>query len=148
MDIHFFHFWRTIMSKIQCSHPACRVIINKQVDGLRCPLHKHKRDAPRKVLDHQRTISGTMIYSTKRWKVLSKKKLTVNPFCEECWDDKRDVAADVVDHVIEIQDDKSKAYTFSNLKSLCHACHNRKTAVVASGRKETARAKKLGLFII
>ena len=136
------------MSKIQCSHPACRVILDKQKEGIRCEKHRHKKHTPRKVLDHQRTPSGSLIYSTKRWKVLSRKKLTVNPFCEECWANNLEVVADVVDHIIEIQDDSSKAYTFSNFKSLCHPCHNKKTAAVERGRKDDRHIKRMGLFSV
>jgi len=137
------------MSKIQCTSPRCRVIINKQVEGVRCEKHKHKKDAPpRKKLAHQLNIRGQLIYSTKRWKVLSAKKFAVQPFCEDCLDNDIDKAADVIDHVIEIQDDKSKSYSFSNLRSLCHQCHNAKTAKVERGRKESAKVSRLGLFTI
>lgn len=134
------------MSKIQCSHPACRVIIDKQKQGVRCEKHQVRGSTPRKVLDHQRTPQGTVVYNTKRWKVLSKKKLDIQPFCEKCWKENRERVADVVDHIIEIQDDKSKAYTFSNLMSLCHSCHNTKTAAVAKGRRVDARNKKMGIL--
>lgn len=136
------------MSKIMCASPRCRTIIDKQIDGLRCQEHKHKKDTPRrKPLEHTK-VGGSVVYSTKRWKVLSQKKLTVNPFCEKCWGAGREVVADVVDHIEEIQDNKSKAYTFSNLKSLCHSCHNQKTAKVSHDRKDAAHAKKMGLFVM
>jgi len=136
------------MPKIQCSYPGCRAIIDKK-DGVRCEKHRVDNNKPkRKKLDHQLNRQGHFIYSTKKWKILSKKKLTVDPFCEKCWKENREVVADVVDHIIEIKDDQSKAYTWSNLQSLCHACHNAKTADEERKRKEAARIKKLNLFVV
>ncbi|USK78968.1 HNH endonuclease [Peribacillus frigoritolerans] len=47
--------------------------------------------------------------------------------CVKCREDGRMTKADVVDHVIELQDNYELRLTHSNLMSLCHACHNRKT---------------------
>ncbi len=139
------------MSKIMCSHPRCRKIINKQIEGLRCKEHKHNNKSGgegRKILEHQRDPSGRYVYSTKQWKTLSKKKLSVNPFCEECWSMNLEVVADVVDHIVEIQDNNKLCYVWSNLKSLCHKCHNKKTKEQQSIRNEKKLNKRMGLFSI
>lgn len=80
--------------------------------------------------------------------MLSKKKMAVTPFCELCWNEGREELANVVDHIIELKDDQSLAYSWSNLMSMCHKHHNRKTKKVESDRKESVRIKKLGLFTI
>ncbi len=114
------------MAGILCVAPACRIVVR---DGTsRC--EKHTKVA-RKVKVELRSFSGvanSKIYNSSRWRRLSKKKRTVTPFCEDCEDLGVTTLADVVDHIVEINDDKTLAYTWSNLKSLCHGCHNTKTA--------------------
>lgn len=89
-----------------------------------------RRNQQRKTnMNHARNGNGSLIYDTANWKTLSNKKRTVSPYCEECFEQGRGyVLADVVDHIVEIKDDPSLAYRWSNLKSLCHVCHNNKSA--------------------
>lgn len=48
--------------------------------------------------------------------------------------------AEVVDHIIEIEDNWDLRYVRSNYQSLCKPCHNRKTA---KARKERLSGKQL-----
>ena len=136
------------MPKIVCSAPGCNVIQDKS-EGNYCPKHKIRRSsAPKKRLAHQHDRLGRNIYSTKRWKILSKKKLAVDCYCETCWSEGRECLGDLVDHIIEIKDDQSKAYDWKNLMTLCNSCHNKKTHQVENKRKEKAKIRKLGLYSI
>jgi 5-methylcytosine-specific restriction endonuclease McrA len=60
------------------------------------------------------------------WKRCRKAKLMLNPFCEHC--EKYGIAklAQVVDHIVEIEDG-GEVYDLNNLQSLCNAHHNTKT---------------------
>ena len=66
-------------------------------------------------------------YSSKDWKATRKAYFVRNPLCEHC--DLNGVlkSGDVVDHIVERRDGGSD-HDFSNLQTLCHACHNRKSA--------------------
>lgn len=44
-----------------------------------------------------------------------------NPLCVEC-----ESVAEVVDHIVSIRDGGDKL-SWSNLQSMCHKCHNRKS---------------------
>ena len=75
-------------------------------------------------------------YRTQAWQTLSKLQRTREPLCEHCKANGRLRPADVADHIVELKDDWSKGLELSNLQSLCHQCHNRKTQVEKRKRKE------------
>lgn len=61
-------------------------------------------------------------YNSGTWKRLRLMRLAAYPLCAECGR-----AATDVHHVVDIVDDPSLAYEPSNLESLCHCCHSKKT---------------------
>jgi len=61
-------------------------------------------------------------YHSAKWKRVRKIQLKKHPLCCECGK-----PATVADHIIEIKDGGCKL-CLDNLQSLCHACHNAKTA--------------------
>lgn len=91
-------------------------------------MRKAKKTHTEKNMNHARNSSGGLIYNTARWKRLSRKQLTLEPFCAMCLKKGRHTTARVADHIIEIRDDPKLAYSIDNLQSLCHSCHNTKTA--------------------
>lgn len=130
-----------------CVAPACREIVR---DGSsRCEIHKKQQKkvstARRNEQRKEQSKENTFIYNTAAWSRLSKKKRTVDPFCEQCLEDGRYKQADVVDHIMELKDG-GKPYEWSNLRSLCHGCHARKTADEKNKRKIDERKKTLRLF--
>ena len=133
------------MPRIQCSHPGCRTIIDK-AKGTRCDKHAEYVAPPRKRYEHHYDANGHFIYSTKRWKMLSKKLLTIFPFCAKCLLEGRHTPADIVDHIEEIIDTPERAYDAKNLECLCHTCHNRKTAQAKRNREQKAFAQKQQLY--
>ncbi len=68
-------------------------------------------------------------YNTKTWKHLRKVKLISDPLCEVCKAEGRLKAASDVDHVRSINTGGHRT-AMSNLQSLCHECHSRKTFYV------------------
>lgn len=65
-------------------------------------------------------------YNTKLWKSIRKTKLYRDPICQQCEADGRTEAATDVDHVLAISKG-GEPWSMSNLRSLCHSCHSRKT---------------------
>jgi 5-methylcytosine-specific restriction protein A len=69
------------------------------------------------------------MYQTDEWKLdLRPAQLLREPFCRECARHGRRVRATDVDHVVDHKGDWEKFCDRSNLESLCHSCHSRKTA--------------------
>ena len=101
---------------------------------------KQKRRAymPIKKAFTGRVQDNMKFYNSKAWRQKRLLKLQENPLCELCEEKGLIVAAEVVDHIQEINDGGLKL-SFSNLQSLCHPCHNAKT-----GRRgaKTKNAKK------
>lgn len=128
---------------VMCVAPGCHEVV---YDFGECRCEKHRKQqksdstkaasARRK---EQRQSSEyakkAKIYDSKDWRTISIKKRTVDPFCEDCLEQGKYVIADVVDHVIEIEDDPKLAFVWSNLRSLCHSCHNKKTRKARESRK-------------
>jgi len=68
------------------------------------------------------------IYSSAEWTQLSKAFRRQHPLCVICTTQGRDEPAALVDHIVPISQDKSRAFDVTNLQSLCAKCHNIKTA--------------------
>lgn len=73
-------------------------------------------------------------YNSKAWRTTRKIYISSNPLCENCLEQGLTVEANVVDHITEINDGGAKL-SLSNLRSLCHPCHNSKTG--SRGAKTT-----------
>ena len=67
-------------------------------------------------------------YRTQRWRRLRKQHLQSFPLCVTCNAQGLTVAAQVVDHIKPWRGDENLFYDVENLQSLCHRCHNRKSA--------------------
>lgn len=109
-----------------CRAQGCSTI---NMDGANyCEVHK--RIVKEAALPREKK-SYHKIYNTAAWKQLSTNVRTKNPICQCCGL----VKADVCDHIIELQDDDSLGLLEENLQTLCHECHNSKTARVNHARK-------------
>lgn len=81
-----------------------------------------------KPVDKNKSWGGdTSFYRTSKWRKLRAWWKQHNPLCVECIKEGRVKEMDVVDHIIPIKQDGGK-FDHDNLQSLCHSCHNRKTA--------------------
>ena len=128
-----------------CAEPGC----SELVSGGRCLKHsrealppvRHSReggDTPVKRYrgsKESRSGSRAPIYSSSRWRRLSKWILTSEPLCRMCRKAGEISPATVVDHIEEIRDRPDLQWETSNLQPLCRACHSHKTAKVAASRR-------------
>jgi 5-methylcytosine-specific restriction enzyme A len=64
-------------------------------------------------------------YNGRTWRAARTAFLKSNPLCEVC-----NRAAEVVDHSVPVRIDPSLFYEPQNWQSLCHSCHNRKSATL------------------
>lgn len=101
-----------------CRHPGCHVLT---ADGY-CPAHKPKQ-APRR-----ESAAWHSWYSLPIWTDdLRPNQLLLEPFCRECTRQGKRVWATDVDHIVDHKGDWARFIDRSNLESLCHRCHSRKT---------------------
>lgn len=130
------------MSKL-CTAPGCRNIVD---DGsARCPDHTEAPSyTPKKRYQHH-YHNGKRIYQSSRWRKLRDAHIAREPVCRHCL--KYDIVtpAKVVDHIIEIEDG-GEIWNPDNLQSLCHSCHNAKTAREAIKRHKNKGFKSLSDF--
>ena len=70
------------------------------------------------------------LINSKEWKVLRRKKLTDSPVCECCESHDRVTIATEVHHITPVESVSSESqmrrlmFNYSNLMSVCHACHS------------------------
>lgn len=129
------------MTKKLCTYVGCRAIVEHDNDGTspRCKAHKKKdqtsqRERKRRYKHHY-DDQGRNIYSTYRWKKLSKFKRELNPLCEICESFGIATKAVEVDHIKEIEDG-GPVWDINNLQSICRRCHLDKTDKAEKDRKQ------------
>lgn len=124
----------------QCNHPVCRILI--PFDEQYCAQHTHMKREKHKTYNAARVREEPHIqsfYNSTRWRRLSKQvKLRDDYMCQECLRNGSYTTADVTDHIIEVKDDWERRWDVSNMESLCHECHNRKT-LAESKRRATEK---------
>lgn len=105
-----------------CNVTRCPNLVRGRVGY--CPDHIDKAPTgwrAKKDRDHQK------IYHSPRWRRTSKQYRKENPICKHCKDKGFVTPADVVDHIVPIQEG-GEIFDLENFQSLCHPCHNSKTA--------------------
>ena len=116
--------------KRPCSYPGCP----KLVDGQYC--EEHQKLVTAQYNKYGRDDFSKSFYKSPAWLLIKKRQLERQPFCEECLKNGQRKKATMVDHIVPIKQGGDK-FSFSNLQSLCWACHSRKSAQEGSrwGRK-------------
>lgn len=116
-----------------CRHPGCSVLVR----GGYCDEHQPKRIDQRS----EESKSWRWMYQTAKWKdELRPEQLMREPFCRECARYGLRVRATDVDHIVDHKGDWHVFCDATNLESLCHPCHSRKTArELWQNRKHTMR---------
>lgn len=101
-----------------CKHPGCVELTD---DGW-CPAHRPSRQRG------AMSESWHWMYKTGEWERLRGNQLLREPFCRACAAAGRPrVRATEVDHVVPHRGDWERFTDASDLQSLCHSCHSRKT---------------------
>jgi 5-methylcytosine-specific restriction protein A len=76
-------------------------------------------------LQHSR--HGNDVYD-RDWKRLRNAFIRSNPLCVECEKDNKIIEATDVDHITPIAIAPHRRLDSTNLQSLCHSCHSKKTS--------------------
>jgi len=97
---------------------------NLAINGAYCVEHKPAR-APKQADD---------FYLSPVWRRFRAWYVSKHPFCELCEQEGRLVPVDIVDHITEIRDGGDRL-SEDNAMSLCHKCHNAKSAAERAKRK-------------
>ena len=113
-----------------CRHPGCRELV---VRGY-CDQHRKLSHQQHKQSVQEDYKERNRFYQRAAWKQLRAAHLRFEPLCRQCASDGRLVAAEVVDHIIEISDGGA-ALDDTNLQSLCKSCHNSKTIRLSRRRR-------------
>jgi 5-methylcytosine-specific restriction protein A len=130
-----------------CSYPSCNVPVEIEHFDRQSPrCNAHPLEAkPKKLYAHHHDEAGKNIYHSWQWKKLRKLKASKDPLCEHCKRYGIYEPLAVVDHVKELADG-GEPYDINNLQSLCHSCHNRKTAVERRKRESTSEFGSMNDF--
>lgn len=113
-----------------CKRTGCKEIVTSGY----CDAHKEtaqeqSRERHKSYDRHRRDQQSARFYASVPWRRLRKEVWAEqNGLCQECLESKRIKQANVADHTIPIKDNWSLRLRKDNIRLLCHACHNRKTA--------------------
>lgn len=88
-------------------------------------------------LEDQRRYNRTRperheFYWSAKWRRLRDWYRALHPLCEECEKRGLTVQADLVDHILSIEEG-GDPMAVSNLRSLCHSCHNKRHGASGGG---------------
>jgi 5-methylcytosine-specific restriction endonuclease McrA len=98
------------MIKVRCSHPGCKLLINKGEGGY-CANHQ----APKPKFNENKLRYGRKEYKTNRDRIL-----TLRPFCQKCWAEGVLVKG-TADHIISMAEGGDDS--IENMQVLCLACN-------------------------
>jgi 5-methylcytosine-specific restriction protein A len=113
----------------QCLEPNCPTLCQGTP---RCPEHTQRKPSRRPSTAYE--AKAKAFYASMTWRKLSEYHRTRSPLCVACESIGRVTVGDVADHIVEIKDDWSLRAEPTNLQTLCHSCHNTKTAQVKGAR--------------
>lgn len=106
-----------------CRYPGCYTLVPSGY----CAEHQPKPRAR-----SQEAQAWRWMYKTPEWRALRSEQLLREPWCRECGKHGMKTRATDVDHIRDHKGDWSVFTDASNLQSLCHSCHSRKTAAEMS----------------
>lgn len=107
-----------------CKHPGCGALVR----GGYCDQHKAAAAVNRKQGQqdyNRRRAESDRLYSTQRWRKLSIVYKKRHPLCCECERNGLVRATEIVDHIKPAKSHPELFWEWSNLRPLCHDCHNR-----------------------
>lgn len=86
---------------------------------------KHQSETNANYDKYERDKAMKRFYNSPEWLAIRKRKLQIEPFCEECKKIGTLVIGKIVDHIIPIKHGGTN--NLSNLQTLCWSCHSRKS---------------------
>lgn len=108
-----------------CNKPGC----SQLTTGRYCDVHVVQKTNDNRYYDrYARDKKATTFYHSVAWK--KARKLAImksHGLCVQCYEEGKIVPGRVVDHIIPLKEDWTKATDIDNLQYLCQTCHNRKT---------------------
>ena len=106
---------------------ACARCRGTHAHGVTCPVTAAR--------DRARTTAKDAFFNSTAWKRLRGQKLHNSPWCEceDCTARHDRVTATDVDHVISRERRPDLALVYSNLRSMAHGHHSRKTVLEDGG---------------
>lgn len=129
----------------QCNKVGCMNVHNS-MNGY-CADHQEyyqEQKAKRNKQYNEGRPARHQYYFTNTWRRLRDQYIKEHPLCCRCEQRGQVVLAELVDHIIEIEDNPDLKDSYSNLQSLCFRCHNVKTGETARERKKQKMIKGIG----
>ena len=119
----------------QCNADGCKELIERNESH--CDIHIGETDRQYNKYRKEAEPEVYAFYHSTAWKRARETALRQQKYlCQDCIEYEGIYnLADVVDHVIELKDDWSKRLEIDNLRALCHAHHNTKTAEEVKKRR-------------
>jgi 5-methylcytosine-specific restriction enzyme A len=108
--------------KTPCRYPGCPRLVD---GGSYC--EEHQKEITKQYNTYERDKVSQRFYQSEEWKLVRKRKLQLNPLCEECLRQGKLTKATMVDHIKPIKEGGAPL-DLANLQSLCWSCHSRKSA--------------------
>ncbi|PGC80400.1 HNH endonuclease [Bacillus toyonensis] len=108
-----------------CASPMCAALTRDKY----CEKHQDKvQESARHYDKYIRNKSSRSFYNSRLWKGMRELMYRRDHgLCVQCRSKDIIQIGDVVDHIIPIRVEWSKRLEPTNLQTLCHACHNKKT---------------------
>ena len=109
-----------------CHRVGCSALVR---GGGYCDKHQRADRKARRDTQGERGRSSEWhgLYYTTRWREMRAVQLITEPYCRDCGRHGVRVPATDVDHIVPHRGNKRLFYDATNLQSLCHSCHSRKT---------------------
>lgn len=104
------------MIRKPCRHPGCHALTDR-TDGL---CLEHSRQRRNEYAKEYRKETGPRVYDTQKWRKLSKRILSLFPFCQRCEVTGRVSLSTLVHH----KDRDRNNWSRENLEALCKTCHD------------------------
>ncbi|MCM3145368.1 HNH endonuclease [Brevibacillus sp. MER 51] len=129
--------------KRPCAVAGCRNLADRgYCQEHKMFAHKLRRERNKQYDLHQRDRKAKDFYHSEEWEAVRNEALQRDyGLCQDCKQEQRITQADVVDHIKPIHPFWDLRLRLDNLRSLCHAHHNKKTA--EDRRRYGGRVKNL-----
>ena len=114
-----------------CRYSGCGELVSAGYCDAHKPVAKSDRLEGQKDYNRRRSESDAL-YGTQRWKKLSIVFKKRHPCCVECEINGLVRPTQIVDHIKPAKTHPELFWEWSNLRALCHDCHNRIGAKVRS----------------